>query len=125
MRPDFFEFKQTQKHIVLGNYKPRLRGDDPAMSRRMLLLPFGATFSGPRADKSLSEKLRREYPGVLVAALIRAAGRWYKDGLQVSAIVRQASAEYLGANDDISPWIDELCVLGSEHKSSTAQLYAS
>ncbi len=32
MRQDFFEFSMTQKHVIVGNYKPRLRGGDAALS---------------------------------------------------------------------------------------------
>jgi putative DNA primase/helicase len=40
MRGDFFEFRMTQTHLIVGNYKPRLRGGDAAMARRFVLVPF-------------------------------------------------------------------------------------
>ena len=74
MRQDFFTFEQTQKHVIVGNNRPRLRGGDPAMARRMLLLPFEAVFDRDRRDPHLPAKLRSEGPAVL-AWMIRGATR--------------------------------------------------
>ncbi len=124
MRQDFFEFRQTQKHIVVGNFKPRLKGDDPAIVRRMVLVPFTEKFTGHRRDPLLPQKLRGEYPGIL-AWMIDGARKWARDGLAIPQKVRDASAEYLSANDDISLWIEDCCILGPMHRTPKADLYKS
>ncbi|GAA4413798.1 phage/plasmid primase, P4 family [Quisquiliibacterium transsilvanicum] len=124
MRQDHFTFKMTQKHIVVGNFKPRLKGDDPAIARRMVLVPFVEKFTGHRCDPLLSHKLRAEYPGIL-AWMIDGARKWAREGLLIPQKVRDASAEYLNANDDITLWVDECCVTGAAHRTPTAVLYKS
>lgn len=122
MRGDFFEFPQTQKHLIVGNFKPRLRGGDPALARRMLLIPFNATFRGADKDMGLLDKLKSEGPAILTW-MIQGAAKWYADGLAIPSSVRDASAEYLADHDDLGQWIAECCVRVEEAKAS--DLYAS
>ena len=122
MRGDFFTFHQTQKHVVVGNYRPRLRGGDPALARRLLLVPFEAVFDKSTRDRGMLDKLKAEGPAVL-AWLIRGAVDWYRDGLMVPARVMGASADYLQAHDDLQLWRDECCTGTGSTKASL--LYAS
>jgi putative DNA primase/helicase len=122
MRQDFFEFELTHKHVIVGNHKPRLRGGDPAMARRLVLVPFEAKFSGAARDPSMLQRLKAEAPGVL-AWLIRGAQQWHEQGLRIPDRVRAVSAEYLADNDDLALWLEECAERRGEAKAST--LYAS
>lgn len=122
MRGDFFEFPMTQKHIIVGNHKPRLRGGDPAIARRLVLVPFEQRFEGARRDKGMLVKLKAEATAIL-AWMIRGAVRWHQDGLQIPQRVRDASADYMSDHDDLTLWVDECCVRSGEAKAS--ELYAS
>jgi putative DNA primase/helicase len=124
MRQDFFEFRQTHKHLIAGNYKPRLRGGDAALARRFVLVPFTATFEGVRRDPLLPAKLRAEAPAVL-AWLIEGAAKWHDSGLLIPARVREASAEYMTANDDVGLWLEECCNLGPDYTDAAGELYAA
>lgn len=122
MRGDFFEFSMSQKHLIVGNFKPRLRGGDPAIARRMLLVPFNATFKGEAKDMSLPEKLKGEAPAIL-AWMIKGAVKWYAEGLAAPGSVLNASAEYMADNDDMAQWIAECCEMDGEVKAG--DLYAN
>ena len=122
MRGDFFEFAMSQKHLIVGNFKPRLRGGDPAIARRMLLVPFNATFKEAAKDMSLPTKLKAEAPAIL-AWMIRGAVKWHVEGLAVPGSVLDASAEYMADNDDMAQWIAECCEMEGEAKAG--YLYAS
>ena len=86
MRQDFFTFAVTHKHIIAGNFKPRLKGDDYAMVRRLVLVPFAQRFEGARRDSSLPGRLRAEYPGILSWA-IDGARKWAAEGLAIPSAV--------------------------------------
>lgn len=122
MRGDFFEFPQTQKHLIVGNFKPRLRGGDPAIARRMLLVPFKATFKGADKDMGLLDKLKAEGPAIL-AWMIQGAVKWHADSLAIPESVREASSEYMADHDDLGQWIAEACVRNGKAKAK--ELYAS
>lgn len=122
MRGDFFEFPQTQKHLIVGNFKPRLRGGDPAIARRMLLVPFTATFMGADKDMGLLDKLKAEGPAIL-AWMIQGAVKWHADGLAIPCSVRDASDEYMAEHDDLRQWIAESCV--RDGKAKAKELYTN
>lgn len=122
MRGDFFSFDMTQKHVVIGNHKPRLRGGDPAMQRRIRLIPFDANFPAATRDPHLLGKLKAEGPAVL-AWLIRGAAEWHAGGLGLPDRVRGASADYMTAHDDLQMWIDDCCDRAGE--SAASDLYAN
>jgi len=71
MRGDFFEFQMQQKHVIVGNHKPRLRGGDPAIARRLVLVPFEQRFDGARRDKDMPAKLRAEAPAILAWIVVK------------------------------------------------------
>ncbi len=116
MRGDFFEFDMTQKHVIIGNHRPTLRGGDAAMARRMLLVPFEATIKGDARDPNMLQKLKGEGPAIL-NWLIRGAVVWGSEGLGVPAVVRNASADYMADHDDLTLWLAECCVREGESKS--------
>jgi putative DNA primase/helicase len=122
MRADFFEFQMTQKHVIVGNFKPRLRGGDPAMARRMLLIPFMASFKGSARDPHMLEKLKAEAPAIL-RWIVQGAVAWGSEGLCVPAVVRDASADYMADHDDLALWMDECCE--REGSARAGDLYES
>jgi putative DNA primase/helicase len=123
MRKDFYEFSATHKHLVAGNYKPRLTGSDPAIARRVKLVPFLANFEGAKCDPDLPEKLFAEASQIL-GLLINGAKQWYENGLQVPEAIGNASHEYMAEMDDLGVWMDERCDVSPEYTEKSSALYA-
>ena len=124
MRQDDFTFNITHKHIIAGNHKPRLKGDDGAMVRRMILIPFLQQFTGVRADTKLPDKLALEAPGILAWA-IEGARKWANSGLAVPNTVAAASREYMAENDDMALWMLECCNVNPAATTRSSTLYTS
>ena len=124
MRGDFFEFQMSQKHVIVGNYKPRLRGGDHAIQRRMLLVPFNASFTGNDRDPHILKKLKAEAPSIL-SWIIEGAVMWNIEGLAVPQSVLDASADYMSEHDDLGLWTAECCVLEMSVEAKASHLYAS
>lgn len=124
MRGDEFTFNVTHKHVLAGNFKPRLKGDDHAMVRRMVLIPFSQRFTGTRCDDRLPEKLKAEYPGILSWA-IEGARKWAADGLRIPGSVTDSSKEYMAEQNDIELWTGECCNVGNGLRAKSSDLYAS
>jgi putative DNA primase/helicase len=124
MRQDFFTFPVTHKHIIAGNFKPRLKGDDFAMVRRLVLVPFAQRFEGARRDSNLPDKLRAEYPGILAWA-IDGARKWAASGLAIPAAVIEASRAYMAEQNDLEQWIVECCVRDPKGEAGSSKLYES
>lgn len=124
MRGDEFTFAVTHKHIIAGNSKPRLKGDDYAMVRRMILIPFTQKFEGLQRDDYLPEKLKAEYPGIL-RWFIDGARKWSESGLLIPSAVKDSTAEYMAQQNDIQLWIDECCNVGDGLQVGSTAAYQS
>ncbi|RBP08521.1 P4 family phage/plasmid primase-like protein [Roseiarcus fermentans] len=124
MRGDFFEFRPTFKLVIAGNHKPGLRSVDEAIRRRFHLIPFAVTIPPEDRDPGLAEKLRAEWPGILAWA-IEGALEWRTEGLRQPQAVRDATADYLEAEDSVAAWIDDRCEQNPAAWETSASLFAS
>jgi putative DNA primase/helicase len=106
MRQDFFEFTPIFKLVVAGNHKPGLRSVDEAIRRRFHLVPFTVTIPIEERDESLGDQLKAEWPGILAWA-IEGCLEWQERGLAPPAVVRDATAAYLEAEDALAAWIED------------------
>lgn len=134
MREDFWEFAPTHKPILCTNHKPKVRGNDHAIWRRLVLVPFEVQFWNPdkgetgpaelRQDKALPAKLNREAEGIL-AWLVRGCLDWQKQGLVIPEIVRAATASYRNEHDLIAMFIDDKCLCSPACRIRASELYTA
>lgn len=124
MRQDFFTFEPRFKLLIAGNHKPGLRNIDEAIRRRFNLIPFAVKIPVAERDQNLPEKLRAEWPGILKWA-IQGCLDWQQQGLSPPKAVRDATAEYLDAEDALGLWIAECCTTDSSLHGSATELFNS
>jgi putative DNA primase/helicase len=122
MRQDFFEYAPQFKLAIAGNHKPGLRSVDEAMRRRFHLLPFTVTIPASERDSELEEKLRREGGGIL-RWMIDGCLAWQSQRLCPPKVVRDATAEYLAAEDALARWVEDRCVTGGNNRGTTSALW--
>ena len=123
MRCDFFQFRPEFKLVIAGNHKPGLRSVDEAIRRRLHLVPFTVTIPPGERDPLLSEKLRAEFPGILSWA-VQGCLDWQREGLNAPRVVRDATMDYLAAEDAIGRWLEECCTVDRECWASSATLFS-
>jgi len=124
MRQDFFEFVPQFKLLIAGNHKPSLRSVDEAIRRRLHLIPFTVTIPPGERDETLADKLKAEWPGILAWA-VEGAVEWNSHGLQPPNAVREATKEYLSAEDAMTLWIEECCYTGPSMSGTAGGLFKS
>ncbi|MBR0793966.1 bifunctional DNA primase/polymerase [Bradyrhizobium jicamae] len=124
MGRDFFEYVPTFKLVIAGNHKPRLSTVDEAIRRRMHMIPFTVQIPEHERDKTLPEKLRAEWGGIL-AWMIEGCLAWQRNGLQAPAAVRVATDEYLSSQDALATWMDERCEKAPDAWAGRTGLFAS
>lgn len=132
MREDFWTFKPTHKLVLCTNHKPRVRGTDHAIWRRLVLIPFEQKFWNPASgetgtpelmqDKTLSQKLASEREGIL-AWMVRGCLEWQRIGLEIPPDVMKATAEYRSENDTIGRFVEDRCLTGQSLRVKFAVLY--
>lgn len=119
---EYFEFVPTFKLWMACNHKPRIRGDDNAIWRRIRLIPLRVTIPPDEQDRDLLDKLRAELPGILAWAIVGAQA-WQRDGLEAPAAVSAATQEYRAESDALGEWISERCVLSPGASIQAMPLY--
>jgi len=121
MRGDPFEFSPMFKLWIAGNHRPVLRNPDPAMRRRMHLMPL--TFVPARPDLELTAILHAELPRILAWA-VRGCLAWQRQHLAPPAIVREATDSYFAEQDSLAAWFMERCEREARVTTSSRALYA-
>ena len=124
------EFEPTHLLLLMTNNKPQVPASDYAIWQRIHLIPFTLSFidnpnktkNERQADKDLSDKLKKEAPGIL-AWLLRGCLAWQKEGLNPPVSVTQATNEYQREMDLIGQFIDARCVTKTHCTVQAGKLY--
>lgn len=119
---EFFSYLPQFKLNLQTNHRPRVRGSDNAVWRRILLVPFEATFDEAHRDKDLGAKLLAEAPGILAWA-VRGCLDWQERGLGIPSIVRAATDDYRQSEDTLGAFVADTCSLGVDGLARGSELY--
>lgn len=119
-----FEFEPTHTLWLETNHKPRVKGTDPAIWRRLMLVPFTVPIPKPEQDRHLPRKLKEEASGVL-NWIVRGAWEWHNsaDGLVAPRAVDEATEEYRSDMDRIGQFLGEACDTGAAYMVPMGELY--
>ena len=104
---EYFSFKPTFKIFMATNHKPKIRGADNGIWRRIKMIPFTVTIPPEQRDKKLTEKLIAENSGIL-NWLIQGYAMWKKEGLtNEPEAVREANDEYRMDMDSMGTFVND------------------
>ena len=119
---NFVEFEASHTFIIQGNFLPTVRGNDPAIWRRIRVIEFPVSIPPDRQDTRIATKLKSELPGVLSWA-IGGCMAWQKIGLAPPAAVTRRTDEYARESDPVRAFLVERCDFGPDFSATTAELY--
>jgi putative DNA primase/helicase len=124
MREDFWEFLPTHKLFIAANHKPRVKGTDLAIWRRLKLVPFTVTIPDDECDPGLGDKLTAELPGIL-AWSVGGCLEWQQQDLREPPEVTEATAVYRSEQDTVGQFLAERCERREGAKTQAAALLAA
>lgn len=100
----WFTFDPTHTLWISGNHKPRIKGTDLGIWRRIQLVPFNVQIPKEVVDKTLPEQLRGELPGILNWAIAGCLD-WQEHGLITPAVVDKATEDYRSEEDILGEFL--------------------
>jgi putative DNA primase/helicase len=106
MRKDFFSFEPSHTILMVTNHKPVVDGNDDALWRRLVVVPFGQVFSRDQADPDLKKQLESE-PDAILSWMIGGWLEYQQRGLQIPDSVRAATEAYKTDSDAVGRFIGE------------------
>ena len=124
MHRDFFEFTPTHSLVLATNHKPRIKGTDDGIWRRLLLVPWVVTVPVAERDTALGEKLRAEAPGIL-RWCVEGFRAWRAQGLAAPESVKLATKGYRSESDVLGRFIEERCVRLEVARVQASALHAA
>jgi putative DNA primase/helicase len=117
-----FEFNPTFKIFLCANHKPEFNGADPAIQRRIKLIPFSVSIPEQEQDKGLLEKLKTEKEGIINWA-VNGYWLWKKEGLDTPPAIRKATGDYLQEMNPIGKFLEDCCKKETGSKEKSTDLY--
>jgi putative DNA primase/helicase len=124
MREDFWTFQPSHKIILATNHRPKVKGTDHGIWRRLRLVPFTQTFEGQRKDASLKGRLL-SIPAGILAWLVRGCLEWQREGLGSADEVDAATAGYKSEQDVIGRFVSDCCMQSAAYRIRFSALYAA
>lgn len=121
---EYFSFRPRFKIWLITNHKPEIRGTDPAIWRRVKLIPFTRCFDDKNREPDLRSKLEAELSGILNWA-IGGCHLWQKNGLGEAPRIVQATQEYRRESDQVGRFLRDRCNLARRLGTAAQKLYES
>lgn len=121
---EFFEFKPELKLWLAANHRPRIKGTDNAIWRRVRLVPFAVTIPEDERNPRLTDELATELPGILAWA-VRGFADWQEKGLAAPEEVTGATANYRAEEDQVGRFIEDRCLLNAQASATSSALFGA
>lgn len=115
-------FNPSHTVLMVTNFLPKVAGNDPAVWRRMRVVPFAVTIPEAERDPELGERLQLAADAVLSWAV--AGWRDYlATGMAPPEAVQTATADYRRRSDAIARFIDERLLVNAHMWVTVADLW--
>jgi putative DNA primase/helicase len=119
-----FEFKPAFKLWLAANHAPKVDPDDNAMWRRIHRIPMDCQVPKHLRDPKVKAHLTNPTAAgpAILQWLLKGCLDWQRDGLQIPAVVQQATDEYRASQDSFADFISDCCTLETDAWASSDAL---
>lgn len=122
MRQDFISFHPSHTAVLVTNHLPTVRGDDPAIWRRLRVVPFNVVIPEHERDGHLDERLQLEADAILTWT-VQGYADYTERGMAEPEAVTVATEAYQHDSDAVARFVAECCMTGPQVYATTTQLY--
>ncbi len=124
MRQDFVQFQPSHTAVLVTNHLPAVRGDDPAIWRRIRVVPFNVVIPEAERDRHLDERLQLQAEAVLAWAVSGYCDYAARGDLGEPEAVVVATDAYRLDSDPVARFIDDQCIPTPHGHVNAGELYA-
>ncbi|MEU4235108.1 phage/plasmid primase, P4 family [Nonomuraea sp. NPDC026600] len=117
-------FDPSHTLIMLTNHLPAVSGDDPAVWRRLLVVPFDVVIPERERDTTLSDRLRDAAPAILAWAY-QGWLDYQQQGLNPPEAVRKRTEAYQADSDALGRFLDERIITNPHSHVKARDLFAA
>jgi putative DNA primase/helicase len=118
-----FDFAPSHKLVIVTNHRPRVRGTDESIWRRLRLVPFEHTIRPEDQDGTLRQRLVQEHGPAVLGWIVQGAVAWYSEGLGESRKVTQATAAYRAEQDTFSAFLEDRTAESPRARTPVGELW--
>lgn len=115
-------FDPSHTVLMVTNFLPKVPGNDPAVWRRLRVVPFDVVIPPEERDAGLGERLRLSADAILTWA-VEGYRHYVARGMAAPEAVLTATSEYQKRSDAVARFIDERCLLNPNMFVSVADLF--
>jgi putative DNA primase/helicase len=123
---EFFEFKPQFTLWMATNHKPRIKGTDLGIWRRLIVVPFKRTIEREAVDKGLTARLIEQEGPQILGWMLAGLKRWNETrhkALKIPEALQLAADEYQQEEDAVAQFLDSECEIGPAFDVTSRELY--
>ena len=117
-----FTFKPICKIWLAVNSLPKVKDFSQGFWRRIILIPFEASFSGENQDKDILKKLSNELSGIMNWA-IEGYYSWCEQGLNTPQYIKELKHDFQGEVDIVYNFFQSKCFRDKNITTSARDLF--
>lgn len=118
-------FDPAHTVLMVTNFLPKVAGNDPAVWRRMRVVPFDVTIPEAERDPELGERLKLSAAAVLAWAVAGLRDYQTRGGMAAPEAVQTATAEYRQRSDAVARFVDDRLLVNPHMWAAVADLWAA
>ena len=115
-------FEPSHTVLMVTNWLPKVAGDDPAVWRRMRVVPFDVEIPEAERDPELTSRLRLSADAVLSWA-VDGYRDYLQSGLAAPEAVQAATADYRRRSDAVTRFLEECCLISPHLVVGVSELF--
>ncbi|UIJ34500.1 phage/plasmid primase, P4 family [Allobranchiibius sp. GilTou73] len=118
-------WQPSHQLLYVSNHLPAVRGNDPAVWRRLRVIPFEVVVPEAKRDPRLPETLRLHADAILFWCVAGYFDYCDGGGMREPATVLRATDAYQSDSDDVARFVAEACHVANTAAETTRRLYAA
>ena len=115
-------FKPSHTVLMVTNFLPKVSGNDPAVWRRMRVVPFRVEIPPAERDPHLGEDLELDADAILAWA-VDGYCEYVQRGMEPPAAVLEATNAYQERSDAIARFLNDCCLLSPHMRVGVGELF--